>query len=238
MKHISWLIFLIAIGALSQNPGPALTGAIASGSAPPPVTAQIRGSGIYSGSFQSYAMPFPSGTITGDFAVIFAGHAYSVGSGPSGWSVADSTGATPYFTGAVFYKTLNSGDISTGSATVTANGYYDGVISIITFVGATGGIRETVGLRSDPGASPVVQTATSADISSTDTAIYFGSNRAASTDTVSLGSLLQTTNDGNAASGCLYAQTGLTAGVPVQPTFYYSAPGDGYYQVTLIVKVS
>ena len=192
---------------------------------------QIRGSGIQTNWASPYTVSFPTGTIAGDFAVVLVGNSYPV-STPSGWSVADAPTDT-YFNGNVFYKTLNASDISAGSVTLTSSGANQSSTAIITFQGATAGIRETESLLAGEGtsATSVLQTATDSSIAATDIAIYFGSNRATSTDTVSLGTLLQTVN-----GGCLYTQTGLAAGVPLQPTFYYSANALGYYQATVIVK--
>src|SRR5690348_8305998 len=96
----------------------------------------IRGSNIQSSSASSYTVSFPAGTLAGDLAVLFAGHAWTVNT-PSGWTAQNALPAAN-FGGAVFSRVLTSGDISTGSVTVTTTGTFNGVLAIVTFVGNPG----------------------------------------------------------------------------------------------------
>ncbi|HTF69540.1 MAG TPA: hypothetical protein VK638_43365, partial [Edaphobacter sp.] len=192
----------------------------------------IRGTGIQASSASSYTVSWPSGTVAGDLAVILVGHGFGVAT-PSGWTSADnSTGSN--WNGAVFSKVLTSGDITAGAVTVNVAGSFDGVVAIVTFVGGTAGIREADVQRNGTGSSSITLN-TSGAVLSTDTCIYFGSNRGASTDTVNRGTLQQQANDSSSASGALYTES-ITSGGATTAIFGYSSAGSGNYQAIVVVK--
>jgi hypothetical protein len=192
----------------------------------------IRGSGIQASSNSSYTVNWPTGTAAGDLAVIAGGHGFGLNN-PTGWTVLDnSTGSN--WNGAAWSRALTAADITTGHVTITTAGSFDGALAIITFVGSPGGIRATVAQRNGAGASSITLNTDGSPLT-TDVMVYFGSNRAASTDTVSLGSNLQQANDGSAASACLFAGSPAAIG-GVSPVFSYSAAGSGNYQAAIAVK--
>lgn len=194
----------------------------------------IRGTAIQASNGASYTVTWPSGTLAGDLAVIFGGHGFGLNA-PAGWTTLDNQTGTN-FNGAAFSRVLNSADITAGSVTVTVAGTFNGVLSIVTFVGATGGIRSWVAQRNGSGSSSITLNTDGSPLT-TDMMLYFGSNRAASTDTVSLGSNLRQANDGVAASGCLFAGSPAANG-GVSPVFSYSSAGTGNYQIAVAVKGS
>jgi|GEM_PF-6024285 hypothetical protein len=201
---------------------------------PPSLNPVIRGTGIQASFASSYTVSWPAGTQAGDLAVITYGGGYDVSSAPSGWTENETTGNSPWWGGTVLSKVLTAGDITAGSVTVSTLGGYDGVVGIVTFVGNTAGIREVDFAQNGSGASTVNVSSTSGPLT-TDTAIYFSSNRAASTDTINPGVLQRQANDGSAASGALYTQTITSAG-QFGITGTYSTPGSGYYQAIVVVK--
>jgi hypothetical protein len=191
----------------------------------------IRGSYIQSASGSSFTVPWPSGTQAGDLAVVFVGAALHAGSAVSGWT-AFAAAASPFFwNGSGFSKTLDSGDISTGSVTVTLGDPFQTVIGIVIFVGAPS-IRTSVGSRDVPPGTPVTLTTDSSPVSG-DLAIYFGSNRGNSTDTTDRGTGLQTVSAAN-GSGVLVGED-LASGGAQTINFTYSPVGSGAYSAILIV---
>jgi hypothetical protein len=198
-----------------------------------PVNPTIRGTGIQASVASSYTVSWPTGTLAGDLAVICYGGGCNVGTTPTGWTVNQTTGNTSGFGGTVLSKTLTSGDITAGSVAVPTLCNFDGTIAIVTFVGGTAGIREVD--FSLPGAVSSQNVSTSSAALNSDTAIYFGSNRGASTDTVNRGTLQRQANNGGAASGCLYTEAIAASGV-VTATFSYSSAGSGSYQAIVVVK--
>ena len=205
-------------------------------------TPSIRGTGIQASSASSYTVSWPSGTQAGDLAIIFTAGGYYATT-PNGWVSIDSVNQASW-TKNTFWKVLNSTDISNGSVTISFSGTYDAVLAIITLKGmdriwfpitsqinTTGSSSITLSMNSSTSPSPC----------STDLAIYFGSNRAASTDTVSDPAATvtkqQQVNDGANASGCLY--TGIPTGGPLNPTFSYSVAGsNGNYQIVFLISVT
>lgn len=191
----------------------------------------LRGSGIQASSAGSYTVSWPSGTIAGDFAIIFAGHGYTV-TVPTGWTSVDSqTGSN--WNGYAFSRVLNGTDITTGSVTVSVGGTFDGALAIATMVGPAV-VRSLVSQRNSSGSSSITLH-TDGSPQTSDYMLYFGSNRGASTNTVSLGTNLRQANDGSAASGCLFGGA-PAAGGGVSPVYSYSVAGSGNYQIAVAVK--
>jgi hypothetical protein len=163
--------------------------------------------------------------------------AYQLSSTPTGWTLNDSQTGTNQ-NGSVISKVLNSTDISTGSVTLNIGGTYAQTTSIVTYVGATGGIREVDSSRA--ASNPTTLTASSA-VLGTDDAIYCGGLRTASsgaaTTSVSRGTLQQQFNDGFYVSAGLYTETLTTAG-SYTATFTYTGTSGTNYQAIVIVKGS
>jgi hypothetical protein len=133
------------------------------------LTPVIRGSSFAASIGSSYSVALPAGSQVGDFTLLFAASGFAP-SVPTGWTSVIGT-AINIFEGFVASKTLTLGDIATVMVTVAATGSYDGGIALVTFVGATGGVRE--------GAHGVSITSSNA-ILSTDVAIYWDGNRGGS----------------------------------------------------------
>ncbi len=235
--------------AIPGSPGP-------QGPAGTPTKPVLRGSNITSSSAASYTISFPAGTVAGDLAVLMVGGGFGVSAvvtttSSSLWVILDTkTGAD--WNGAAAYRYLNAADISGGSVVVTMAGTFNTVLSMATFAGATGGPRIPVlpaFITQQTGLSSIVssQNATGAstrtlnsmgDILTTDYVLYFGSNRNSSTDTISLGSALQTVTAA-AGSGVLTGGSpGATGGV--SPVYSYSVTSGttGDYQVIIPIKGS
>jgi hypothetical protein len=210
---------------LNSVPG----GITLSGSAPAP---SLRGTGIQTANAATYVVTWPTGTVSGDLAIIDIGHALAVTTLGGGWSeLYNDSGSN--WGGAIFSKTLNPADITAGSVVVTTGGAFNGVVTITTFIGGTAGIRETVASRNGTGASTITLS-TSAGVVATDVLLMFGSNRAASVDTINLGSQQQVANDGT-VSGALYFLSPASPGVNAA-TFAYATAGSGNMQGIVVVK--
>lgn len=199
----------------------------------------IRGSGIQSSSASSYTVSWPTGTVAGDFALIFIGHGWNAIT-PAGWTQLNIlTGSN--WNGACFGRVLSNADITAGSVTLTTGGVFNGVIAIITFQGPTAGIRAgyTTATQNVTGAATRTLAATPDGYpSTTDIVCYFGSNRNASNDTVGRGTQRQQLN-ATAASGCLYTEVPSSDGGIAAPVFSYSVFGGangGDYQIYILVK--
>jgi hypothetical protein len=177
----------------------------------------------------------PTGTISSDLAVLFVGSQNGVTT-PSGWTLQGGSAAS-YWAGYVFTKTLSSGDITTGSVTVTLNATSEAVGMMATIVGSsTSGVREVDVTGPVAGSSSSATMTTSSSVISTDTAVYFGSSRASAAPTVSRGTSQQTGTDGSAAAGVLtYEQ--LSSGGAYTTTVNYSGYNPmGYFQAVVILK--
>jgi len=199
-----------------------------------PTAPLIRGTGIQASSAASYTVNWPAGSLAGDMAVIMVGGGFQVSPFPTGWTIADNQTGTNW-EGSVFYRVLSTADISTGHVIVAMGGTFDTVLGIVTFQSYTAGIRPVVSQRNSSGSATITLNSLDAFPSTTDMAIYFGSNRAASTDTISLGTLKQQVNDGANASGAIYA--GIPAAIGgVSPVYSYSVAGSGNYQAAIFVK--
>jgi hypothetical protein len=187
----------------------------------------VRGSGIQSFNASSVVVTFPVGTVAGDLAIVFVGGGWSVNL-PAGWT--DITGSNltgSQWNGRAFSRVLNAANITTGSVTVTLSGSFNGVASILTLQGNRYFLRAPTFTRANPGVASVALPSSDGAINTNDYIVYFGSNRASSTNTVSLGTSLQTVTatDG---SGVLTGALSATVGT-VNPTFSFSTAGSGYY---------
>lgn len=195
----------------------------------------VRGSGIQASSASSYTVTWPTGTVAGDLVIIFAAGG-NIPYVPAGWTTIDSQITGANWESMACMRLLNAADIVAGSVTVTSSGSYDSVLVVVSFVGGTGGVRSFASVKNTSGTSSATVNTDGSPLT-TDLMVYFGSNRAASTDTCSLGTLLQQVNDGANASGCLYAGSPAAVG-GVSPVFSYSSVGSGNYQIAIAVKGS
>lgn len=179
----------------------------------------------------SVMFTLPTGSTAGDRCVIAAGHGFGV-STPAGWSSLDNQTGT-FFNGGVFHKVLSSGDISTGSVTISFSGAYYGVVAGITFVGGMTGIRTTQATRNGTGASSRTVTTGSSPVSG-DVVFYFGMCRGNVTATANVGIALDTTTN-NEGSGVSKLGV-LTAGGAISAIYSYTGSPSGDYQGIVVVQ--
>lgn len=190
----------------------------------------IRGSGIQSSSNTSYTVSWPSGTVAGDRALIFCAHAYPANA-PAGWTTLDNSQGSNT-NGAVFTRILSSADITAGSVAVTFAGSYNGVVAIVTLQGS-GTIRTTNPFRSSSGVSSFTLNTDGSPLT-TDQMILFAANRGNSTNTISLGSALQTVS-ASEASGVLKNLNPASNG-GISPVVSFSTAGSGYYAAAVAIS--
>lgn len=190
-------------------------------------TPVVRASKISSSSASSYTITWPTGSIAGDTVLFFGGHGFGYNL-PAGWiQLSNLTGSN--FNGAVFSRILSATDITTGSVTITTTGAYNGVVCLVTMIGYCQ-VRGAVSASRNGSGSASIVLASDGAPQLTDLIFYFGSNRSTpgSTDTVSLGTGLQTVTAAE-ASGVLTAASPAGLG-GVSATFSYSVAGTGNYQ--------
>lgn len=199
-------------------------------------TLAVRGTRITAFSGSSVAYAFPAGSQAGDKCIICVGHAFAVTT-PTGWTQLDNSSGS-FFNGAAFHKTLTSGDISTGSVTISLAGSFSGNVQGISFVGAPSSFRTTDAVRTGGTAAPGPTLTTDASPVAGDIALYFASCRTgtAAFPTVNRGSVLE--NNNNSSCPGLIAEEVLTASGAVSAQFGYvnsAASTSGDYTVIVVV---
>ncbi|HTF65939.1 MAG TPA: hypothetical protein VK638_24945 [Edaphobacter sp.] len=218
-----WILYSPSSGTTPTPPPPD----------PTPLAFRGTGSGAAT-SGSSITVPWPSGTVVGDFVVIFAASGFTP-SAPAGWTT--SYGGTPFLNwGAVVCsKVLTSGDIAAGSVAVPVSGSFNNTYEIVAFIGPTNGIREADGLN-DSGSTSAITT--SSAVTAGDFAIYFGSARSDATNvcTVDRGVLQQQASDGSIGSSCLYTESIASSGTVMTANFNYSDGSIASQQAIVIVK--
>jgi hypothetical protein len=156
---------------------------------------------------------------------------------PSGWSTLQNVGTASFWTGAVFTKTLTSGDVSAGSVSIVTGGAGGVVAALATFIGATGGIRETDTAYVVSTAPTSFSNSTSSAVVGGDVALMFGCNRGGANPTCDVGTMQQAQADGgNAAAGCLYFDNAPSAGGFTATMGYSEYSPEGFYQAIVIVE--
>lgn len=142
-------------------------------------TTGLRGSAIQTTIGTSITIDFPAGSVVGDLAIAFFSCGDpSVTPTPSGWTnLYQSPLDTSNWNVLVVSKVLTSGDISTGNVTFDIN---DGVsfdlhAGIVVFVGPDAAVRETEA-GAESGSAPIVNV-TTGNVTSSDTAIYWSTDR-------------------------------------------------------------
>jgi hypothetical protein len=200
-------------------------GAYASG-APNPI---VRSSSISYISTNPVVLSFPGGTVAGDIAIIIAANEQNVFA-VSGWT----NGAQNLIPGSSFwaYKTLTSGDIATGSVSISHNGT-NGTWSLTIIVGGTASIREVDNGGHGTGVTSASLATTSA-VSAGDLLLIFGATRAATTTGITPGTQVGTTTAGT-ISGTLNKYNVLTNGA-VTANYTYGAAGLADWEVIVVVQ--
>lgn len=167
-------------------------------------SAQIRGQNMVTSSASSQTVTFPAGTGVGDMAILFCSTGYIVNA-VSGWTQLDLQSGTN-IGGAVFYKWLTSGDIATGSVTVTYTSGYDATAALVVINGATvvaGTAPVVAAIRQQTGAS--TQALTTPSNFTGAYPIYFAGVRGNVTISCDHGTQLLQQTDSGAACGQLAA---------------------------------
>ncbi len=190
----------------------------------------IRGSGIQEASASSYTVSWPAGTLAGDLAVIFGQHGFHYTT-PANWAQIDNTVSSPV-SGMVIAKLLTAADIATGSVTIAASGTYNGSLGIVTFIG--GGFT-AFSIASAGTPAPGTSFLATLYAPANSIGLYWGGTRSTpgSTNTVSIGSVLQTTSN-TESSASIYSQSFSVAATP-NPVFSFSTSG-GYYVAAVFVQ--
>jgi|GEM_PF-6016770 len=170
----------------------------------------IRGSNSTTSTTGSITISLSGGTLAtnpaqaGDLVLLHVANGWSP-SVPSGWATISPVPPTSVWFAFTASKILTSGDISTGSITISTGGVFNAIAELYVFIGATGGVREFV--RSDTaGGNYTTTLTTSSAVLATDVGVYFGSVRTGSgTGSVSIspGSTLQTPSLAGQAYGAL-----------------------------------
>lgn len=202
------------------------------------ITPVVRSTNITSSSAASYVLPFPTGTILNDIVFVFGGHGFLINA-PANWVIVDKQDGTN-FNGAVFAKVMTAGDIITGSVTVTTGGTFNGVFALATINGTTPGmtgVRAPFTAVRNTGSSATSVSLQSFSTLSSDTTLFFTSERATATCTFSAGiTSLQAVNATN-ASGALGEYSGTLGPLGIIETGNFSvAPTNGYYTMTLSLR--
>lgn len=138
----------------------------------------IRGSNIITGTGSSLTVALPSGSAVGDLAILFSNSGW-IPFVPSGWTTLASASSSQW-SQIQAYKVLTSGDISTGSVTVSFSNAFDCVLGLVVFVGSPA-MRESESCSNTFGALP--NTTTSAVLAG-ETAIYWSSQRGNAVPTI------------------------------------------------------
>lgn len=197
-------------------------------------TAAVRGSRyLYVNNLATGTITLPTGSVAGDRIVVYAGHGYGItGIVPSGFTSLDNSAGSNY-NGAVYTKVLTSGDITTGSVTVSFAGLYYGVVIAVTFVGGLTGVRVTTPLRDGSGAATRTVTTSGAPVAG-DLVLYFGSARMNGAVTCNQGLTLQAGTPAAEGSGAAFF--GTAAGGAITAIFSYSGSSSGDYQAIVVLQ--
>lgn len=184
----------------------------------------LRGSTLVAFSANTISVAFPVGTVAGDTVIIFTGHGWAT-TAPAGWTtISNMTGMN--WNGAAIYRAITTAEAATGSVTVTFTGSFNGVAACAAFEGSRLQFRIPAFQRNSAGSLSLVM-ATDGTPMTTDYMVYFGSNRAASANTCSVGTLLQSVNAAN-GSAMLYGGAPSAAG-GISQTYSFSVAGTGNY---------
>lgn len=191
----------------------------------------IRSSSILAFNAGSVNIPWPAGTVAGDTVFIFFGGGWNVNSIPAGWTQGASINPGTW-DGSICFKIMDAADITAGSGTFGFGGSFNAVYVAVTMIGAA--YPRAPRATNDLSGSGTGTVNANPGTLATDLCLLFGSNRAASNDTVNVGSVERSVNASN-SSACLYSYTPPSDG-SFTATFSYSSGGAGKYQA--IVSVS
>lgn len=206
------------------------TGGGGGGGGTPPT---LRGSSLTAAGTSSVTLAWPSGTIAGDVAVIMCGSAFQLVA-PTGWITLMNVPEANWGS-AVIGKVLTSGDISTGSVTVTFTGSFGEVISLCTYQGSTcTGVFGINYIQSASGiASSIVATPLYVDGCAM---LTLASNRAGNVVAITPGTQLHVVQDNtDSSSGALNTIDPTAAPFDNVSAATYSTVGGGYSHIVAVV---
>lgn len=192
----------------------------------------LRSSSIQQGgAVSSFAATLPAGAAAGDTCFLFTGGAWGTSTVGSGWTRLDNMQGGNY-NGAVYYKVLTAGDISTGTVTVTFAGSANATVAMACFNGSPRGIRFLDASRNSSGSTSRALASDSTPRNG-DYVLCWGSCQLNGARSCNVGSPLQTVSGANSSSvlngGSLGASGAFTT------TFTYGATPTGDYQAVLVL---
>ena len=197
------------------------------------VQPQIRGTSTIftaTGSSAIVTVSFPSGTAVGDVALLFGAN-FSGLSNATGWTILYNS-ATSGLSGGVFSKVMTSTDVAAGNFAWNTGVLTPGVYGIVMIQGpTTHGVRETDSTQSGSVGCPCT-VPTSANVSGSDLAILFGSNRCNNTNTISVGTSLGTA--AGSVSGIIGYDNTLTGGA-INNVVYGPACGANFQTIVVML---
>lgn len=177
---------------------------------------------------------FPSGAASGDLVVLCYTGSFQIASTPTGWTLdtgSQLTGSNE--NGSIMWRVLNSGDISAGGVTLAISGTHSQNVSMICYIGPTGGVREVVASRAT-GTDPVAVSSSGAVVSTDDAIYYTGVRGGSATLSVNRGTMKTQSNDSFFQTEAVYTES-LSAGGVVSASFSGSS-GLTNYQAIIIVE--
>ncbi len=221
-----WLSGCLCLLAQVRIPGP---GGLASGGIP--LRAHGKAGVVVPATI---TIPFPVGSTAGDLCVIYVGSQNQINN-PAGWTNNQNNGnAANWSQGAIISKTLSSGDISTGSVTVTTNGGGIILALVAVFIGGHT-IRETdVNFNNDTNASHLATA--SSGVATNDMALIFCASRTSATPTSNVGNLIEGLNNASDAAGSMYGSLRTTGGSFVATCSFTGYNPAGNYVGIIVVE--
>lgn len=189
----------------------------------------IRNSYIQANNAGSFTLVWPSGTVAGDSVFLFVSGGWNISGAPTGWNELNRMDGSN-FNGSVYTRIMTATDILIGHVTINMAGGDYAPIAVVTMVGEVG-VRSTTASRNGSGSTSIAL-ASDASVAVGDLVFLFGGNRAASDNTVDLGSVIEAINAPE--SGCLFGYSPAGAG-SFTANFAYSSAGSGNYQAIVPV---
>lgn len=175
---------------------------------------------------------WPTGSVVGDRAAVLIGHGWHVSSTPGGWTQLEYLSGS-FWNFSIYTKLLDSTDIANGFGRFFFGGSSHGAIGGVTFVGATGGIRDSVASRNGSGATSR-SVSTDGTPQAGDYVLALGSARVTGTATCDLATQLAAQNTGE---GCFTLNGGvLVSGGTKTANFTYPGGSAGDGQGIVVVQ--
>lgn len=178
----------------------------------------------------SATINFPAGTGVGDLAILVSHHGWDIFT-PAGWATLDSKTGTNV-QGAVFYKILSSGDITTGSVTVTYIGSFGGCLGIEVYAATTFTGISLLGSQRTASTTPTVSF--TGTVTPADSIVIYGGARANGLVTFVTATVDKSVTDTN-ASASIGTYDATAVGL-FSETISFAASGGGIYACAITVS--